>query len=155
MEGIRQVGLLLCTVSLGASVLCCLLPKTALSGVVKGCGGVFFCVLLLTAVKQQTFSFDVDFDARVQTKAQTVAREAAKQTLTLTEHAVSDAIYGDLRRCGYAVQNVGVSLHILSDNSIEIKQISIWAEDDIPAIKAYLEREYGITPKIIPYGEEP
>ncbi len=153
MESIRQIGFLLCILGLGAAIVSYLLPQNAVSAVVKAAAGVVFCVIFCRALQQGDFTFDFDFAQYAQTRSEQLANAAAKQTLTLTENAVSDTLYGELRKLGYAVKRVQVSLHILSDNSIRIDSIVIDADGDVVPIGEYVQKEYGVTPTIIVDGE--
>ncbi len=153
MESIREIGMLLCIIGIGTSVMFYLLPKTAASAAVKAAVGVVFCVILCQAVAQKDFTMDFDFASAFTPKVQTMEYEAIRQTLTLTENAVADQIYGALKKQGYPVQSVSLDLHITEENSIRIDSMVIKTAGDALPIKAYIENTYGITPHITVNGE--
>lgn len=153
MEGIRQIGLLLCAVSLLAMLAFYLLPKLELSAAVKACAGVFCMAAVIAAILNTRFDPELDFSALREQRAQKLEQKAMQSTLRLTENAVSDAIYGELKKEGYDVKSVTVSLHILSDSSIEFSRIQIEVSQlDAAAAAAYVSRVYGITPQVVISG---
>lgn len=149
MEGIRQIGMLLCAVSLLSMLIFYLLPKLELSAAVKACAGVFCAAAVLTAISSTRFEAELDFSALRRARAGAIEQKAVQSTLWLTENAVSDAIYGELKKEGYDVKKADVSLHISGDNSIEINRIQIEVSQmDAAAAAAYVQRVYGIPPQI-------
>lgn len=144
MESIRQIGMLLCIISMISMLVFYLLPKTGLAATVRSCAGVFCVTAIAVAVWQGDYHFKLDFSKLQYTREYAVEREAVSQTVNLTENAVSDVIYGALKKEGFEVESVSVSLHISSDNSISISRIRVSATADAPQITAYILKEYGI-----------
>ena len=78
MEGIRQIGMLLCAVSLLSMLIFYLLPKLELSAAVKACAGVFCAAAVLTAISSTRFEAELDFSALRRARAGAIEQKAVQ-----------------------------------------------------------------------------
>ncbi len=155
MEGIRQIGMLLCAVSLLSMLVEFLLPKAGVTAAVKAAAGIFFTGAMVFSLMQIRVDTVFDFSSLRQVKQTQLERTAKKQTLSLAEHAVADRIFADLKQAGYAAEDVFVQLHILPDNGIEINKVEIQCcAKDAAAVVQYVKQQYGIVPRVEIINEE-
>lgn len=150
MDTIREVGVMLCACSLLSMLFSYLLPKTGLSGAVKGCAGVFFTAAILYTILTSKADLSLDFGKLTELHRQETMAAAQQKTLRLSEHAVADQIYGDISKEGIEVDTVEVSLHIGKDGCIEISRIIVTGaqQTDVPLIVRQISAEYGMIPEI-------
>lgn len=151
MDAIRQIGMLLCTLSLLSLLVFWLLPKIELSETVKAYAGVFCTAAIAFAVWHTGVdvrdSFGLDFSALHRMREQNTQRMGMEKTLSLAEHAVEDGIYNELKEEGFSVERIRVRLHITDGGSIEISSITLAAdEENWLAIAARVWERYGVKP---------